>query len=126
MAGIPGGFTKSGPFNGSVLTGAGPGGGPHVRVFGSNGIGSIEFFAFDPSFRGGVSVAYNPGHLQDLNNSPYITAPMSNGVPVVQFHDVTGKPTTSFFAYDQRFQGGVNLAVKPLGSNGHYVLFTGA
>src|SRR5262249_55851153 len=41
-----------------ILVGSGVGGGPRVRVFdGSSGMVRKDFFAFDPSFRGGVSVA---------------------------------------------------------------------
>ncbi|TSC96056.1 MAG: Peptidase S8 and S53, subtilisin, kexin, sedolisin [Parcubacteria group bacterium Athens1014_10] len=41
-----------------IVTGAGNGGGPHVRAFNSNGFpGSFNFFAYDKNFRGGVNVA---------------------------------------------------------------------
>ena len=41
-----------------VITGAGPGGGPHVEVFdGVTGAVRLSFFAFDPSFHAGVDVA---------------------------------------------------------------------
>jgi spore germination protein YaaH len=41
-----------------IITGAGFGGGPHVRAFQLDGIPipSLSFFAYDPKFRGGVSV----------------------------------------------------------------------
>ena len=40
-----------------ILTGAGPGGGPHVAVFDQAGAPLEGFFAFGGSFTGGVVVA---------------------------------------------------------------------
>src|SRR5205823_8532253 len=40
-----------------LITGAGPGGGPHVKVFGLDGLVLAQFYAYDPGFAGGVSVA---------------------------------------------------------------------
>jgi len=40
-----------------IITGAGPTGGPHVRVFDKNGGVQLQFFAYDKNFRGGVRVA---------------------------------------------------------------------
>src|SRR5262249_33224595 len=52
----------SGDVNGDgtadIIVAAGPTGGPRIRVFdGDSGAILYDFFAFDPSFRGGVSVA---------------------------------------------------------------------
>lgn len=49
-----------------LCVGAGPGGGPRVRVFRDTGAGyapAADYFAFDPTFRGGVYVAGWGPHL---------------------------------------------------------------
>ena len=58
-AGFLGGVNVVGRDNG-FITGAGPGGGPHVRIWEPVGFFDVkvssEFFAFDPAFTGGVFV----------------------------------------------------------------------
>jgi hypothetical protein len=39
-----------------IITGAGPGGGPIVMVFHGRDRSAIGFYAYDPAFRGGVTV----------------------------------------------------------------------
>lgn len=63
-----------------IITGAGNGGGPHVRVFdGMSGEAVSNFMPYDRSFRGGVSVAAGKvlgGHRADI-----VTAPGPGGGP---------------------------------------------
>jgi hypothetical protein len=39
-----------------IVTGAGPGGAPHLRIFSSEGVLKKSFYALDASFSGGVKV----------------------------------------------------------------------
>jgi len=110
--------TAGGP--GHIITGAGPGGGPHVRVFGATGSPQgLGFMAYDLAFRGGVSVAA-------LRNGDIVTAPASNGGPVVRKFSVSGSMNQQFLAYDATFLGGVSLGVIPFGPESGSAILTGA
>jgi len=91
-----------------IVVGAGPGGGPHVRVFdGVTGaqltdpIGS--FFAYNPGFIGGVFVGCLPNRV--------IVGAGAGGGPHVQVLDLTATqiagPLGSFFPYNAGYTGGV-------------------
>ncbi|MCF7820183.1 MAG: hypothetical protein K9M44_01780, partial [Candidatus Pacebacteria bacterium] len=89
-----------------IITGAGQGGGPHVRVFSKDGKPLIGgFFAYDRDFRGGVNVA-----VLDLNGDgtkEIITGAGQGGGPHVRVFSKDGKPLIGgFFAYDRDFRGG--------------------
>lgn len=94
-----------------IVTGTEKGGGPHVRIFNSNGnLINPGFFAFGKNFRGGVSVA-----VGDLNADGYneiITGAGYGGGPQVRVFNSNGKLINpGFFAYEKNFRGGVNIAV---------------
>jgi hypothetical protein len=116
-------------FNGEgtadIITGAGPGGGPHVKVFDGTSLATLTSFnAFDPGFRGGVNVAGLPDVLGGVG---IVTAVASNGPPDVRVYLSQGQGhVAGVFAYDQAFQGGVNVGVAPVGPNGEFAILTGA
>jgi uncharacterized repeat protein (TIGR01451 family) len=117
----PGGvFVAAGDLTGDgvaeIVTGAGPGGGPHVRVWSTTG-GTITellgkgFFAYDPAFPGGVFVAV--GDLTGDGIAEIITGAGPGGGPHVRVFSVLGgtlTELTGFFAYDPAFAGGVRVA----------------
>lgn len=87
-----------GATNSDVVIGAGPGGGPRVRIldgaaianqgrlFTSNTLGDTvaNFFAFEPSFRNGVTVAASPTPFGGLAFSNLVVAPGLGGGPRVR------------------------------------------
>jgi hypothetical protein len=104
-----------------IITGAGEGGGPHVKVFSVSGTGAnisvsqtTEFMAYDSSFRGGVRVAaadFNVDGFADI-----VTGAGLGGGPHVKVFNLQ-QPTvggfgliTQFMAFDPSFRGGIFVA----------------
>src|SRR5262249_4446833 len=68
-----------------IITGAGPGGGPHVKVFdGQTGALVQSFFAYDPSFTGGVYVAAGNYEGPNGRHADILTGPGLSGGPNVK------------------------------------------
>jgi uncharacterized repeat protein (TIGR01451 family) len=109
-----------------ILTGAGPGGGPHVRVLEADtGASLFEFYAYDPAFPGGVSVAARPVRGQLVPD--IVTGAGPGGGPHVQvFSGADGSVLHSFYAYDPAFRGGVNVAAGDVNGDGVADVVTGA
>jgi uncharacterized repeat protein (TIGR01451 family) len=113
-----------------VVTGAGPGGGPHVRAFSFPATGGIVeiagFFAYDPVFGGGVRVA--AADVDGDGAADIITAAGRFGGPHVRvFRIAGGTPIeiASFYAYDPAFAGGVYVAGGDVTRDGRAEIITG-
>jgi hypothetical protein len=98
-----------------IVTAAGPGGAPHIKVFDGRDLTLLaSFYAFDPTFSGGATIATG-----DVNNdgiTDLIVGAGAGGGPQVRVfdivhgvHQITG-PLGNFFAFDASFHGGVNVA----------------
>lgn len=112
-----------------LVTGAGPGGGPHVRAFdGKTGAELASFFAYHPGFPGGVEVT--AGDLTGTGVPSIVTGAGPGGGPHVRTFTATGQPAAgplaSVFAYDPAFRGGVRVAAGDLTGDGRAELVTGA
>src|SRR5436190_14052336 len=110
-----------------IVTGAGAGGGPHVRLFNANGSDTgVGFFAYDPGFGGGVRVG--TGDLNSDGNDEIITGAGPGGGPHVRAFNNNGSPfqNLGFFAYDPSFTGGVFVAAGDLFGDGVDEIVTGA
>lgn len=97
-----------------LVAAAGPGGGPHVRVLdGATGAELLSLFAFDPGFRGGVSVAAG-----DVNRIPWrqepnvlVGAGPGGGPSVRMFDGPTGDMQQDWPAFDPSSRGGVSVGM---------------
>src|SRR5205807_417771 len=100
-----GGVTvAAGPFSSTahadIVTGAGPGGSPHVRVFnGQTGAIIHEFMAYDEAFRGGVFVS-DPD-LRGTGTDDIVTGAGAGGGPHVRgWNGGRLAELTGHYAYD--------------------------
>ncbi len=108
-----------------IIVGAGFGSKPLVRVFRQDGSMIGEFLAYGEGFRGGVNVA--TCDLDNDGDNEIITGAGYTGGPHVRVFHNDGTPTgTSFFAYSDKFRGGVNVACGDLTGDGKAEIITGA
>lgn len=109
-----------------ILVGAGPGGGPHVKIFNGKDLSLLfSFFAYANDFTGGVSLCaldVNDDGIRDL-----VTGAGAGGAPHVKVWDgATHTLLSQWYAYDPAFRGGVDVSGGYLGSDGSVMVVTGA
>lgn len=111
---------------GDIITGAGAGGGPHVKVFSGQNLSLLaSFFAYDSGFTGGVSVG--AGDVNNDQHADIITGAGPTGGPHVKvFSGVNQTVLASFLAYDASFTGGVYVAGGDFNGDGFADIVTGA
>ncbi|OIO52588.1 hypothetical protein COY93_03700 [Candidatus Uhrbacteria bacterium CG_4_10_14_0_8_um_filter_58_22] len=108
----------------SIVVGALAGGGPHVRIFDLNTKPIGGFFAYDVGFGGGVEVA--TGDLDGDGLDEIITGAGPGGGPHVRTFDRRGNVIGGFFAFDESFVGGVDVASGDLDGDGLDEIVVGA
>jgi autotransporter-associated beta strand protein len=108
-----------------IVTGAGPGGGPQVKVFsGANLSVLASFYAYSSASNGGVFVA--AGDVNADGSADIVTGTGAGSQPVVKAFsgaalaaggtlaaDAVANPLASFTAYDPALRGGVTVALAP-------------
>jgi len=108
-----------------LITGAGPGGGPHVIARAAdNKAVLLSFYAYGANFTGGVRVA--TGDVNNDGHDDIITAPGPGGGPHVRvFSGKTGVVLNEFMAYAANFTGGVFVAAADVNNDGKADIITG-
>ncbi|MFL5329702.1 MAG: FG-GAP repeat domain-containing protein [Gemmataceae bacterium] len=112
-----------------VIVAAGFGGGPHVKVYDGASINTISdpnalanpnvlqsFYAFEPTFIGGVNVAAG-----DVNGDGFVDivcgAGPSGGPKVVVYSGSDHSQLMNFYPFETTFAGGVNVAAGDVGGD---------
>jgi hypothetical protein len=87
----------------------------------TNGKSALSFKPYDNLFNNQLSLAakINAGRLQAI-----VTGPTLGGGPQVRLFDASGRLRNSFFAYDQKFRGGVNVALGDVDGDGQEEIVT--
>jgi hypothetical protein len=108
-----------------IITGAGAGGGPHVKVFdGKNHAEIRSFFAYPQTFAGGVRVA--AGDVNGDGFDDIITGTGAGSAGHVKvFSGATNGVLASFFAFPS-YTGGVYVGVAENGFMGHPEIVVGS
>ncbi len=107
-----------------LVTVAGKGGGPRVRVLdGVTGATVYDYFAYEPTFRDGLFIA-----AADVNGDGFadlITGTDSGGGPrVTVFSGRDGTLLLDFFAFDDTFRGGVRIGAGDVDGDGRAEIIT--
>jgi hypothetical protein len=98
---------------------------PLIQVYNAvTGVLERSFFAYSTNFWGGVNVA--SADINGDGKADIVTAPASNGVPLVNVYDgASGRLIRSFYAYTPNFHGGATVAAADVNDDGHADIITG-
>jgi len=100
-----------------IVTGAGPGGGPHIRIWKTDGtVWGGGFFAFDQSERGGVQIAV--GDVDGDGKDEIVAASGQGAAPRVRIFDGRGTLKREIVIGKMPLAVGLRVAVSDINGDG--------
>jgi len=108
-----------------LVTGAGPGGGPNIQIFNTDGVQLAGWYSHSQKyFRGGIDVAV--GDVTGDGKADIVTAPATNASAYVRVLTPSGEVVKEFLAFPASFIGGVNVSTADLDGDGKHEIIVGA
>ena len=106
-----------------IVAGLGLGSFPQIKILKSDGTVFKAFYAYSPTFKGPINVA--TGDVNGDGKEEVITGAGFSGGPHVRVFNIEGQVVSQFFAYDDKFRGGVNIAVGDVSGDGKTEIIVG-
>jgi subtilisin family serine protease len=118
----------SGDINGDgikeIITAAGVGGGPQIRIFDGQGNLKNQFFAFDKKFYGGIEIA--TGDITGDGIAEIIAVPKGSMEPLVKIFNFKGEMVGLFLADKKTMKRGLHVSASDVNSDGRSEIIIGA
>lgn len=106
-----------------VVTGAGKGDEPTVKIFTVAGKLKTSFLAYDKRFRGGIEIAV--GDVDGDGQADIVTGPGPSGGPHVRIFSGSGKLMAQFFAFNASYHDGLKISLSDVNYDGKLEILTG-
>ncbi len=107
-----------------IVTGSGPGGGPHIRIFKTDGsVWGGSFFAFDAKNQGGVSVAV--GDVDGDGKDDIIAGSGQGAIPRVRIFDFHGTLKREFSLGSRPLVNGITVTAADVNGDGKKEIVVG-
>ncbi len=106
-----------------VITGAGKGDEPTVKIFTVGGKLKTSFLAYDKRFKGGIEIAV--GDVNADGKTDIVTGPGPGGAPHVRVFSDTGELVAQFFAFEASYHDGLKISLSDANYDGNLEILTG-
>lgn len=107
-----------------IITGAGTGGGPQVRIFNKDGKVLGGFFAYDKNTRNGVAITV--GKVIAGTEKEIITGTGAGSAPQIRVWNKSGKLISEFFAFNETMISGITVSSADINSDGLAEILAGS